>query len=265
MGSQDNHEAEATSRLRHKGHGFDGARVAVPPEQVEGQVEGVNRREALAKAMRELAPQGQRPGQTREGPMMRIWVLPSFTLGAALTCLSPTASPGQQPQPSRAELKRLVEQREQELGAAQAALASARARLARAEGKAEVAAVEGRKVLRHHEGRLKVVRGLLARGRLCSDEPLREAEGEVAVARAWLAETEGRQDDLSAALPGVIAYHEWRIRRYRSLRLHRAIHEEEAQAALKESEAELRGARGRLASLRGDSSRQGKTAEGGKP
>ena len=58
--------------------------------------------------------------------------------------------------------------------------------------------------------------------------------------------------DLLAALPKVIAYHAWRIRRYQSLLLHKAITEEDALAALKESETELRWARERLACLRGE-------------
>ena len=143
--------------------------------------------------------------------MTRASILSSFALGAALAGLSSGASMAQPAQPSVEELKRLVEQREQELRAVQAAL-----------------------------------------GRICSDEPLQEAQGAVAVARVRLAQRQGRRDDLIAALPKVIAYHEWRIQRCQSLLLHKAITEEDALAALKESETELRWAQERLACLRGD-------------
>src|SRR5437763_15482816 len=123
--------------------------------------------------------------------MTRASMLSAFTLGAALAALFPGASTAQHAQPSVEELKRLVEQREQELRAVQAAL-----------------------------------------GRICSDEPLREAQGAVAVARVRLAQMQGRRDDLLAALPKVIAYHAWRIQRCQYLLLHRAITETEARAAL---------------------------------
>jgi hypothetical protein len=189
----------------------------------------------------------------------------SFVLAAALALLFPAASLAQPAQPNVEELKRLVEQREQELREAQIALAVARGRLALAEGKAELAAAEWRKVLRHHESHLKVVEDLVARGRLCSVEPLKEAQGSVAVARAWLAEAEGRRDDLRAELPKVIAYHEWRMERYRCLRRLGVISEEVADEALKESKTELREARERLARLPGDPTKQEQTGKKEKP
>jgi hypothetical protein len=158
-----------------------------------------------------------------------------------------------------------VEQREQELSAAQVALAYARARLARAEGKLKLAAAEWRKVLRHREGHLKAVEQRYARGVICSPEPLQEARGAVAVARARLAEADGKRGDLRAELPKVIAYHEWRIQRFQALLRKRVIAEKEAQAALKASETELRWARGCLASMRGDSAKLPKTGKGCKP
>jgi hypothetical protein len=188
----------------------------------------------------------------------------SFALTAALALLFPTALPAQLTQPPVEELKRLVEQREQEFSAAQAALAAARARLARAEGKSELAAAEWRKVLSHHESRLKAVQAQYAQGRVCSAEPLEEARGAVAVARAWLADVEGGRDDLRAELPKVIAYYELRIRTYQSLRRHKAIPEQEAQEALKEFGDELRWAKERLAALRGEPAGQDKTGQGGK-
>ena len=167
--------------------------------------------------------------------------------------------------PTVAELKRVVEQKEQELSAAQIALTVARARLARAEGKAELAAKESRTLLRYYEGELKLVQDQLAQGRLCFVEPLRQAEGSVAVARAWLAEAENRRDDLIAELPRVIAYHEWRIRFYQRSVKQMVITEQEAGEVLKESETDLRWARERLAQLRGGPSRQEKTGKNDKP
>jgi hypothetical protein len=171
----------------------------------------------------------------------------SFALGAAVALLSPPTLPAQLAQPPVEELKRLVVQREQEFCAAQVALASARARLARAEGKSELAATEWRKVLAHYESRLKTVE---EDKRICSPEPLEEARGAVAVARVWLADVEGRRDDLRADLPKVIAYYEFRIRKCESLRKFKAISEQEADEALKESGEQLKWARERLAALR---------------
>jgi hypothetical protein len=196
--------------------------------------------------------------------MTRTSMLVSCAIGVALAVLLSGASLAQLAQPTVEERKRLVEEREQELRSAQVALAVARARLARAEGKPQLAAAACRTLLRHYEGDLKVVQDLIAQGRLCSEEPLRQAQGSVAVARAWLAEAEGRWDDLRAELPKVIAYHEWRTQRYQSLRQHKAIPEEVAQAALKESETELRWARDRLASLRSDPTKKDKTRKGDK-
>jgi hypothetical protein len=111
--------------------------------------------------------------------------------------------------------------------------------------------VEGlKRLVEQREQELRAVQA--ARGRICSDEPLQEAQGAVAVARARLAQMQGRRDDLQAELPKVIAYHEWRVRRYQSLLLHKAITQMEAQAALQESGEELRWARERLVCLRGD-------------
>jgi hypothetical protein len=147
------------------------------------------------------------------------------------------------------ELRRLAEQKEEELAAAQAAAASARAQLARAQGKLELAASEWRDVLLHREARLKRVRELLAQGRLCTDEPLQEAEGAVAVGRVWLADVEGRRDVLRVELPRAISYYEWRARRYRTLRRKEAISEVEVREALKGIEDERRWARARLDAL----------------
>jgi hypothetical protein len=189
--------------------------------------------------------------------------LTSFAPGVALAVLFPAALPAQPAQPSVEELKRLVEQKEQEFNDAQAVLASARARLAKAEGKTELAAAEGRKVVAHAEGRLKALLDLYARGKgPCTDEELREAQGAIAIARVWLADVEGKRDDLLAELPKVIAYYERRVQRYETLRAVRAVSEQEAREAAKADESELKQARDRLAILRDAPATRDK---GGKP
>jgi hypothetical protein len=185
----------------------------------------------------------------------------SLALGVIL--LFPVALPAQPAQPSVEELRRQVEQKEQELNDAQAALASARARLAKAEGKTELAAAEGRKVVAHAEGRLKALLDLYARGRgPCTDEALREAQGAIAIARVWVADVEGKRDDLLAELPKVIAYYERRVQRYETLRAVGAVSEQEAREAVKADESELKQARDRLAALRDAPATRDK---GGKP
>jgi hypothetical protein len=156
------------------------------------------------------------------------------------------------------ELKRMVEQREKEFGAAEVALASARAQLAKAEGKKELAAAEWRKVLSCHEKLLKAMEERYARGRECYVEPLAEAQGAVAIDRVWLAELEDRRDDLRTELPKVIAYYEFRIQLYERLIKHRVISQKEADEGIKESRQELRWAQDRLTSLRKPSPDQDK-------
>jgi hypothetical protein len=128
-----------------------------------------------------------------------------------------------------------------------------------------LADAEWRKALSLYESHLKGVQDLYTQGRICFAEPLQEAQGAVAVARARLAEVENRRDDLRAELPKVIAYYELRVGTYQTLRRHKAIAEKEAEQALKEFEEELRWARERLAALRGDPASQDKTGKGGKP
>lgn len=150
------------------------------------------------------------------------------------------------------ELRRQVEAREQALDDAQVAAASARARLARAEGRTGQAVAEGRKVVAHHEERLRSVRELYARGRVCTGEPLDEAESALAIARVWLADVEGRRDILLVELPKVIAHYERRIRRDQALFCRGAITENEALESRKAVEPELRWARERLAAATAD-------------
>jgi hypothetical protein len=197
--------------------------------------------------------------------MTPTWIQTSFAFSAAVALLLPAGLAAQVAEPPVQELKRLVEQREEELKDAQAALASARARLAKAEGKKELAAAEGRKVLTHHENRLKAAEKMFATGRFCTDEFLQEAMGAVAIARVWLAEVEGRRDELLTELPKVIAYYEYRVRLYKSLLKFQVIAEKEAQEALKQFGEELRLARERLAALQKAPASQGKTGKDSKP
>jgi hypothetical protein len=191
--------------------------------------------------------------------------LGSFALGAAFAAPIPAAAQANRKGPSVAELRQMVEQREQEAAAAEAALALARSRLAHAEGKPEQAAAEGRKVVRYYEGKLKVVREFYASGRACIIEPLQEAEGEAAIARAWLAEVENRRDDLRTELPKVITHCDQRIRYYQGLLQHKLIDEVEAQVATKRFEEERRSARERLTALGKDAIGADEPGKGGKP
>jgi hypothetical protein len=160
-----------------------------------------------------------------------------------------------QPQPYAAEPKPLLKQREHQLSPEQLTRAKARARMARAWGKVKLAAAEWRQVIRYYESRLKTVQQMYAQGRVCSADPAHEAEGAVAVARAWLADMTDRQDVLLAELPKVIAYYEWRLRRYQILLRNKVILEHQVQHVLKDCRRKLRWARERLAGLRGDSDR----------
>jgi hypothetical protein len=152
-------------------------------------------------------------------------------------------------QPPVEELRRVLEQKEEELGEAQAAVASARARLAKAEGKLELAATEWRKVLAHREARLKIYQEL-ARRRSCPDVRIPDEEGMVWAARAWLAEVENRPDVSLVELPKVVKFYEQRIQYFETLRRKFVIREKEAADALKEDGEELRLAKERLAALR---------------
>ena len=85
--------------------------------------------------------------------------------------------------------------------------------------------------------------------RLARAKALEEAQGKVAIARAWLADVEGRREDLRVELPKVIAYYERHMRRYQLLIRYKAITDQEAQQALKEDGPELKWAQDRLAPL----------------
>ncbi len=180
----------------------------------------------------------------------------SFALGAILVVLSPVTALAQHAPSTVEELKREVQRLEQDPAPASSALMIARARLALLEGKPKAAVIEGRVLLRESEIRLKAVQKLLTQGRLCSEDPLREAQGTMAIARALLAEAEGRRDDLRTELPRVITYHEWSISRLKHLE--RVVPRSVAAEDLKQPERELSLARQQLAGLRGDPSKQNK-------
>ena len=192
--------------------------------------------------------------------------MPVFVaFGVALVLLLPATAPAQFTQPPVDELRRLVTEKEQEFSAAQAALAAARARLAKTEGKNALAAAEWRKVLAYEESRLKAVLESYIRKPPCSGETLEEAQGKVAIARAWLADVEGRRDDLRVELPKVITYYERHMRRYQLLSRYKAITDQEAQQALNEDGPELKWARDRFAELGPMPTSHAKTGKGGKP
>jgi hypothetical protein len=163
---------------------------------------------------------------------------------------SPCTVLAQFSEPPVEELRRVLEQKEQELRDAQVAVASARARLAKAEGKLELAASEWRQVLSYREAQFKSFQEMLTRGRICpGPEDYRDMESRVSEARAWLAEVENRPDVSLVELPKVVAYHERRIRRVETLRSRYAISEKEARDTLKELGEELRLTKERLTAL----------------
>jgi hypothetical protein len=195
-----------------------------------------------------------------EVAMSQTTILLSLSVLASL--LSPSALLAQPRQPSVEDLKRQVEEKEKVVNFAQAELALARTRLAKAEGKKELAIAEGLKVLSYRESVLKDVQK--ASGRICSPWPFEEALGEVAIARVWLAELEGRRDDLRAELPKVIAWYEFQIKHYKRAFEVMVIAEKEAKENIKECEEKLRQARDRLASLATSPANKDKPEKNGK-
>lgn len=179
------------------------------------------------------------------------------TLLLALTLASPL--PAADPTPNGKSFA------EKEVSDAEIARTYERARRAQAHCDVQNAAAEWRKILRYHQSGLKRVKRMCARGVCCSVDTLRNAEGAVAVAQARLAEVEGRKSDLQAELPRVIEFYEARMREIQNLLLHRAISDKDAQQSLKELREELRWARKRLTSLRGDSSTQDSPGHGSRP
>jgi hypothetical protein len=175
-------------------------------------------------------------------------------LGVAVAVFTGTAHPA-----SPVDEPKRVEQKEPELQESQVASTLVRLRQARADGKTVVVIAEGRKLLRYYEANLKSVLEEATKGRLCSEWPLREAEGMVAVTRVWLAEAENKRQDLAAELPKVIAYHEWRIRSYQALHKNGLIPDEERDQEVRKSEIELERAKRRLLGFRSASSTPGKT------
>jgi hypothetical protein len=117
------------------------------------------------------------------------------------------------------DLRDEVVQRERDLdhaqdaGYAQAALALARARLAMAEGKLEQAAPEWRKVVAYYEGQLKIFRAFFTSRRYCGSSEerarvLEMAQGNLADARASLAEAERKPECVVAELEWVVFFRE---------------------------------------------------------
>lgn len=89
----------------------------------------------------------------------------------------------------------------------------ARAQLARARGQTALASREWVPVLEAREADVRKLEEQLRHGRLCDPAEYEFARGRLAVARAWLAEVTGREDDLRAELPSVIEHLDRAIRR----------------------------------------------------
>jgi hypothetical protein len=195
-----------------------------------------------------LLGSGQMEGYSKEEPMTATRSF--LSLGAVLTVFTGMAQPVP---PAMEEPKRA----EQQLQESQVPLTRARIRQARVDGKSEVVVAECRKILRYYEAQLKSV--LEHKGMLCSEGPLREAEGAIAITRVWLAEAENKREDLAAELPKVISYHEWRIESHRSLHKAGVISDQDLEEAVKKSETALKWTKQRLTGLRTASLPQGKT------
>lgn len=125
----------------------------------------------------------------------------------------------------------------------------ARFRLARAQGKLDAEVC--RALLRLREAELKTMQGRIEQGTICCNwiGPLQDAEGSVAVARAWLAEAENDEKTLRTELPKGVAYYERRIQRYKELLDDHSIDDELAARVAKEIEPDLQWARDRLGRL----------------
>ncbi len=120
----------------------------------------------------------------------------------------------------------------------QADLARARAILAQAAGKERLAAEEWRKVVGYCETVDKALKSLIISSG--SAEEWGEAEGELAIARARLAELERDRRGLLRELPKVIAYHEGKIRRIAWLVEAGGLSADEARQLEEHERSELR-------------------------
>lgn len=126
---------------------------------------------------------------------------------------------------------------------AQFGLARARARRAAALGQRVEAARQWRRVIAHLETRRRALERMKAV--ICDDAPFREVHGELAAARAGLAQAEDHPEIVRAEMPKVIAYCEWRLERLRRLRAAVAVLETTAQED--DLHREIRRARAALA------------------
>lgn len=124
-------------------------------------------------------------------------------------------------------------------------LARARARRAAALGKRYEAAGQWRLAIIYVEARRQVIER--RRGVLCTEDQYREIHGELAIARAGLAQAEDRPEILCVELPKVVAFCEWRLQRLQRLRAAQAIHASEAAQEDEDTQRELRRARATLA------------------
>jgi hypothetical protein len=129
----------------------------------------------------------------------------------------------------------------------EAAQAEARALQALARGKRDKAVLERRQVVQFYEAQLKRAIG---RSLWDCDAHVEDAEGELAVARARLADAEGDLKSLVALLPRVVRHHERTIQRYERLLEFRAVSPDEVLDAQWEAREGIRKAEERLAEVR---------------
>jgi hypothetical protein len=129
----------------------------------------------------------------------------------------------------------------------QAAQAEARALEALARGKREKAVSERRQVVQFHEAQLK--RAIERSARVC-DGRVEDAAGELAAARARLADAEGDLRALAALLPRVLLHHERTLQTYQRLLECRAVSPDEALDMQRQAREEMRRAQQRLAEVK---------------
>jgi hypothetical protein len=168
------------------------------------------------------------------------------------------------PRPTIDELKAEVKAKERDVDATLAALASARAHLAKAEGKIELVVAEWQKAMAYHEREFEVLADAIAKGKCIDETTYEDFRGRVSSSRVWLAETLGKRDVLIAELPNLIAYHDKRTQTLEELLRYKAATENEVRPAIEESKLQSRRARERLAALQNEAPDRGKDDNAGK-
>jgi hypothetical protein len=162
-------------------------------------------------------------------------LLPALVVTFGLGVSTGQAQPAK---PNVEELRQRVAQLEREAARVQADLARARAFLAHVEGKDRLAAEEWRKVVAYCEAEYR--KWTAPRGGSWSETDFIEVKGQLAIARAHLAEVERDRDTLLHELPKIIAYHEAMIQVIRDFAEMRVLSQDEARRAEEHHRAELR-------------------------